>query len=62
MVASLVLWHGMKYAILENLFTTTNMEPLPLIGRGNSKKKFIDISTQSSLVWENEFITYEVRL
>jgi hypothetical protein len=61
LAASLVLWHGMKYVILENLFITTNMEPLPLFGRGNSKKKVYRYIYPKFFGTANEFITYEAR-
>jgi hypothetical protein len=39
----------MKYVILENLSTTTNMESLPFLDLGKSKIKSIEILTQGSL-------------
>ena len=42
--ASSVLLHGMKCAILENLSTTTNIESLFVLVRGNPNTKSIDIS------------------
>jgi hypothetical protein len=48
-IASSVLWQAMKYAILENLSTTTNIESLPFLDLGRPKMKSIKISTQGSL-------------
>jgi hypothetical protein len=39
----------MKYVILENLSTTTNIESLPLSDLGNPKTKSMNITTQDSL-------------
>ena len=44
--ASSVLWHGIKYAILENLSTTTYMLLLPHIVLGSQSTKSIDMSIQ----------------
>jgi hypothetical protein len=49
LVASSVLWQNIKCVILENLFTTTKLESLPLFELGKHIIKFIDISTQGSL-------------
>ena len=48
-VASSVLWQDMKYAILENLSTTTKIESLPFVDLGKPKIKSIEISTQGAL-------------
>jgi hypothetical protein len=48
-VVSSVLWQTMKCVILENLFTTTNMESLPFLDLGKPKIKSIEISTQCFL-------------
>jgi hypothetical protein len=47
--ASLVLWHGMKWAILENLSTTTKMLSCPLLVLGKPNTKYIEISSQGTL-------------
>jgi hypothetical protein len=39
----------MEYVILENLYTTTNINSNPFIDQDKSKIKFIKISTQGSL-------------
>jgi hypothetical protein len=48
-VASSVLWQTMKYFILENLSTTTNIKSLHFIDLCRPKIKSIEISTQGSL-------------
>jgi len=48
LVASSVLWHGMKCAIFENLSTTTKMESLPRFDLGKPKTKSIKMSTHGS--------------
>jgi hypothetical protein len=44
-VASSVLWQAMKYVILENLSTITNIESLPFLDLGRPKIKSIETST-----------------
>jgi len=48
LVASSILWHRMKYAIFENLSTTTKMESLPHFDLGKPKTKSIEMSTYGS--------------
>jgi hypothetical protein len=49
LVASFVLWHGMKCVILLNLSTITKIESLPFLALGSPKTKSMDISTHGSL-------------
>ena len=44
-----VLWQDMKYAIFENLSTTTKIESLPFLDLGKHKIKSIEILTQGAL-------------
>jgi hypothetical protein len=44
-VASVVFWHGMKCAILENLSITTKMESTPLCVLGNPNTKSLLIAS-----------------
>jgi len=49
LVASSVLWHGIKCAIFENLSTTTKIESLPCLDLGKPKMKSIEMSNHGSL-------------
>ena len=49
LVASSILWHGIKCALFENLSTTTNIESLPRFNLCKPKTKSIEMSTHVSL-------------
>jgi len=49
---TLVLWQGIKHVILENLSTIIKIESLPCFDLGKPKIKYMETSTQGSLVIE----------
>jgi hypothetical protein len=49
LAASLVLWHGIKCVIFENLSTITKIESLPRFDLGKPKMKLKKMSTHGSL-------------
>jgi len=49
LVASSVLWHGMKCVILLNLSAITKIDSLPFFVLGNPKTNPLDMSTHGSL-------------
>lgn len=48
-VASSVLWQDMKWAIFENLSTTTKIESILFLDLDKPKTNSMEISTQSAL-------------